>query len=72
MDVLPASRQQDRVSTQAGLALQRHQWNLQKDLPWLQQVIAIVTLGLNPGDSFFFSVATVHDQGHESLFAYKL
>jgi Zn-dependent M28 family amino/carboxypeptidase len=27
-------------------------------------------LGLNPGDSFFISVATVDGKGHESLFAY--
>jgi len=27
-------------------------------------------LGLNPGDSFFVSVASVDKQGHESLFAY--
>ena len=33
-------------------------------------VISPQTLGLNPGDSFFISVASVDDQGHESLFAY--
>jgi hypothetical protein len=27
-------------------------------------------LGLNPGDSFYISVASVDKQGHESLFAY--
>ena len=33
-------------------------------------LISPQTLGLNPGDSFFISVATVDDLGHESLFAY--
>jgi hypothetical protein len=28
------------------------------------------TLGFNPGDSFFISVAAVDGRGHESLFAY--
>jgi Peptidase family M28/Fibronectin type III domain len=32
--------------------------------------ISAQTLGLNPGDSFFVSVAAVDKQGHESLFAY--
>jgi len=27
-------------------------------------------LGLNPGDNFFISVASVNDRGQESLFAY--
>jgi len=35
-----------------------------------QQLISTQTLGLNPGDSFFLSVASVDKQGHESLFAY--
>jgi hypothetical protein len=34
------------------------------------QVISPQTLGFNPGDSFFVSVASVDKQGHESLFAY--
>ena len=34
------------------------------------QVISPQTLGLNPGDSFFVSVATVDSNGHESLFAW--
>jgi hypothetical protein len=34
------------------------------------QVISAQALGLNPGDSFFASVATVDSQGHESLFAF--
>jgi hypothetical protein len=34
------------------------------------RVISPQTLGLNPGDSFFVSVAAVDRQGHESLFAY--
>ncbi|HEX4597028.1 MAG TPA: hypothetical protein VH278_04525, partial [Burkholderiaceae bacterium] len=34
------------------------------------QVISAQTLGLNPGDSFYVSVAAVDRQGHESLFAY--
>lgn len=33
-------------------------------------LISPQSLGLNPGDSFFISVATVDDLGHESLFAY--
>jgi len=33
-------------------------------------VISTQTLGLNPGDSFFVSVATVDSNGHESLFAW--
>ena len=33
-------------------------------------LISPQTLGLNPGDSFFISVATVDDLGYESLFAY--
>jgi hypothetical protein len=33
-------------------------------------VVSPQTLGINPGDSFFISVATVDDKGHESLFAY--
>lgn len=32
--------------------------------------ISAQTLGFNPGDSFFISVAAVDRQGHESLFAY--
>src|SRR5215472_2947188 len=32
--------------------------------------ISAQTLGLNPGDSFYISVASVDKQGHESLFAY--
>jgi len=32
--------------------------------------ISAQTLGLNPGDSFFISVASVDKLGHESLFAY--
>ena len=32
--------------------------------------VSAQTLGLNPGDSFFISVAAVDKQGHESLFAY--
>lgn len=32
--------------------------------------ISAPTLGFNPGDSFFISVAAVDQQGHESLFAY--
>jgi hypothetical protein len=32
--------------------------------------ISAPTLGFNPGDSFFISVAAVDGQGHESLFAY--
>jgi hypothetical protein len=32
--------------------------------------VSAQTLGLNPGDSFFISVASVDDRGHESLFAY--
>ncbi len=32
--------------------------------------VSAQTLGLNPGDSFFISVASVDTQGHESLFAY--
>ncbi|HKD16825.1 MAG TPA: M28 family metallopeptidase [Thermoanaerobaculia bacterium] len=32
--------------------------------------VSAQTLGLNPGDSFFVSVAAVDKQGHESLFAY--
>jgi hypothetical protein len=32
--------------------------------------ISAQTLGLNPGDSFFVSVATVDSKGHESLFAW--
>lgn len=32
--------------------------------------ISAPTLGFNPGDSFFISVAAVDRQGHESLFAY--
>lgn len=32
--------------------------------------ISAQTLGFNPGDSFFISVAAVDQQGHESLFAY--
>jgi hypothetical protein len=38
--------------------------------PGQQQLISAQTLGLNPGDSFFLSVASVDKQGHESLFAY--
>lgn len=38
--------------------------------PGQQQPISAQTLGLNPGDSFFLSVASVDTQGHESLFAY--
>ena len=34
------------------------------------QVISPQALGLNPGDSFFVSVATVDSNGHESLFAW--
>jgi len=34
------------------------------------QVISPQALGLNPGDSFYVSVAAVDRQGHESLFAY--
>jgi hypothetical protein len=34
------------------------------------QVISPQALGLNPGDSFFVSVATVDSMGHESLFAW--
>ena len=34
------------------------------------QPISAQTLGLNPGDSFYVSVASVDGQGHESLFAY--
>jgi hypothetical protein len=34
------------------------------------QVVSPQALGLNPGDSFFISVAAVDDQGHESLFSY--
>jgi hypothetical protein len=34
------------------------------------QVISAQALGLNPGDSFFVSVASVDERGHESLFAY--
>ena len=33
-------------------------------------VISPQALGLNPGDSFFVSVATVDSNGHESLFAW--
>ena len=32
--------------------------------------ISAQTLGFNPGDSFYISVASVDRQGHESLFAY--
>jgi len=32
--------------------------------------ISAKTLGLNPGDSFYVSVATVDSVGHESLFAW--
>ena len=35
-----------------------------------EQPISAQALGLNPGDSFFVSVATVDSQGHESLFAW--
>jgi hypothetical protein len=38
--------------------------------PGQQQLISPQKLGLNPGDSFFLSVASVDKQGHESLFAY--
>ncbi len=34
------------------------------------RAISAQTLGLNPGDSFYISVASVDKQGHESLFAY--
>jgi hypothetical protein len=34
------------------------------------KVISPQALGLNPGDSFFVSVATVDSMGHESLFAW--
>ena len=34
------------------------------------KVISATTLGLNPGDSFFVSVATIDSAGHESLFAW--
>jgi hypothetical protein len=34
------------------------------------RLISPQTLGLNPGDSFFVSVAAVDKQGHESLFSY--
>ena len=34
------------------------------------RVISPQALGLNPGDSFFVSVATVDSVGHESLFAW--
>lgn len=33
-------------------------------------LISAQDLGLNPGDSFFVSVASVDEDGHESLFAY--
>jgi hypothetical protein len=32
--------------------------------------VSAQTLGVNPGDSFFISVASVDKLGHESLFAY--
>jgi hypothetical protein len=38
--------------------------------PDKNQVISPQTLGFNPGDSFFISVAAVDQNGHESLFAY--
>ena len=38
--------------------------------PGQQKQISPQTLGLNPGDSFFLSVASVDKSGHESLFAY--
>jgi hypothetical protein len=38
--------------------------------PGQPQQISAQTLGLNHGDSFFLSVASVDKQGHESLFAY--
>jgi hypothetical protein len=38
--------------------------------PSEDQVISPQTLGLNPGDTFYVSVAAVDRQGHESLFAY--
>jgi len=34
------------------------------------QAVTPQTLGFNPGDSFYVSVASVDAQGHESLFAY--
>jgi hypothetical protein len=34
------------------------------------QTISPQTLGFNPGDSFYISVASVDSKGHESLFAY--
>jgi len=34
------------------------------------RLISPQTLGLNPGDNFYVSVASVDPQGHESLFAY--
>jgi hypothetical protein len=34
------------------------------------RLISAKDLGLNPGDSFFVSVASVDENGHESLFAY--
>ena len=34
------------------------------------QPITAQTLGLNPGDSFYISIASVDRHGHESLFAY--
>jgi hypothetical protein len=38
--------------------------------PSEDQVISPQALGLNPGDSFYVSIAAVDRQGHESLFAY--
>jgi len=34
------------------------------------RIITPATLGINPGDAFFVSVAAVDAKGHESLFAF--